>query len=344
MIDSTLTYTDIKTGAAITTRILDGFEDSSFNKEQWNQLLESGDTDTVNLTWDWQRSWWQSFGKGKLLLIAAERNGSVIAVAPFFTDQGMIYNLFPEDALDFIGDISDSSVLDAMLETARSVVDNFAGFRFYFIPHTSRTGKLLREAAIRLNLNCYDEGSLPSPWLDLKTSPDVALNITRKKSLRRHENYFLREGDLEVLHFTEAEKILPHLENFFDQHISRRNATNASSLFLDSKQRDYYTRLTKEISSTGWLRFTCINWNVRPIAFHYGLSYKGRYLYGIPSFDIELAEHSPGEVLLRQLLLAAISEGASTFDFGMGDELYKYRFSTDVTQLHTWGLYPLKAV
>ena len=340
MIDSTLTYTDIKTGSAISTRILDGFEDSSFNKDQWNQLLESGDTDTVNLTWDWQRSWWQSFGKGKLMLIAAERNGSVIAVAPLFTDQGMIYNLFPEDALDFIGDISDSAVLDAMLKTAHSVVADFVGFRFYFLPHTSRTGKLLMEAAVRLNLNCYDEGSLPSPWLDLKTSPDVALNITRKKSLRRHENYFLREGDLEVLHFTESEKILPHLENFFKQHISRRNSTNASSLFLDSKQCDYYTRLTREISPTGWLRFTRINWNGRPIAFHYGLSYKGRYLYGIPSFDIDLAEHSPGEVLLRQLLLAAISEGATTFDFGMGDELYKYRFSTDVTELHTWGMYP----
>ena len=335
-----LTYSDIKNSPVITTRILEGFDDPRFTKNDWNKLLVSGDTDTVNLTWDWQRSWWKSFGRGKLLLVIAERNGYSIALAPLFSDQGMIYNLFPEDALDFVGDISDSSVLDAILETARSVVADFVGFRFYFIPHTSRTGRLLMEAAERLHLNCYDEGSLPSPWLDLKTSPDVALNITRKKSLRRHENYFLREGNLEVLHFTEAEKILPHLENFFEQHISRRNATNASSLFLNAKQRDYYTRLTKEISPTGWLRFTRINWNGRPIAFHYGLSYKGRYLYGIPSFDIELSEHSPGEVLLRQLLLEAISEDASTFDFGMGDELYKYRFSTDVTELQTWGLYP----
>ena len=337
-----LTYSDIKNSPVITTRILEGFDDPRFTKNEWNKLLVSGDTDTVNLTWDWQRSWWKSFGRGKLLLVVAERNGYSIALAPLFSDQGMIYNLFPEDALDFVGDISDSSVLDAILETARSVVADFVGFRFYFIPHTSRTGRLLMEAAERLNLNCYDEGSLPSPWLDLKTSPDLALNITRKKSLRRHENYFLREGNLEVLHFTEAEKILPHLENFFEQHISRRNATNASSLFLDSKQRDYYTRLTKEISPTGWLRFTRINWNGRAIAFHYGLSYKGRYLYGIPSFDIELAEHSPGEVLLRQLLLASISEEASTFDFGLGDESYKYRFSTNVTELQTWGLYPVE--
>ena len=90
----------------------------------------------------------------------------------------------------------------------------------------------------------------------------------------------------------------------------------------------------------GWLRFTCITWNDRPIAYHFGLCYRGRYLFGIPSFAIDLARYSPGEVLLRQLLIAAIEEGAHTFDFGIGDEAYKYRFATDVVQLRTWGLYP----
>jgi len=339
MIDS-LPYSDVKDCSAIKTRVLEGFEDPSLTKDAWNKLLEQGDTDTVNLTWDWQRSWWKSFGRGKLLLVVAERNGYSIALAPLFSDEGMIYNLFPEDALDFVGDVSDPSVLDALLKTARNAVEDFVGFRFYFIPHTSRTGFLLKDAAARLNLNYYDEGSLPSPFLDLKSEPEKALNMTRKKSLRRHENYFTREGKLEVLHFSKAEDILPHLEEFFEQHIARRNTTTASSLFLDIKQRDYYKRLTTEISSTGWLRFTRLNWNGKAIAFHYGLSYKGRYLYGIPSFNMELAEHSPGEVLLRQLLLAAISEGATSFDLGMGDEAYKYRFSSNVTHLHTCGMYP----
>ena len=81
-------------------------------------------------------------------------------------------------------------------------------------------------------------------------------------------------------------------------------------------------------------------WNGRPLAFHYGFSYRGRYLYGVPSFDIELARHWPGEVLLRHVLLAAIEEDAETFDFGIGDEPYKYRFATHETMLRTWGLYP----
>jgi CelD/BcsL family acetyltransferase involved in cellulose biosynthesis len=44
--------------------------------------------------------------------------------------------------------------------------------------------------------------------------------------------------------------------------------------------------------------------------------------------------------LLRHLVLAAIEENAHTFDFGFGDEAYKYRYATDVVRLQTWGLYP----
>lgn len=329
------------TTTTVTTHILENFDDSTFNQEQWMQLLQLGDTDGVNLTWQWQRMWWETFGRGELMLIVVERDCQTVALAPFFTDGGMVFNICPEDCLDFVGDISDPAVLDAILETARAHVKNFTGFRFYFIPDSSRTGERLQASAKRLSLNCCDEGNIPSPAIDIAGQPETALAATCKKSLRRHENYFIREGTLDVQHMQDAASILPHLDDFFEQHITRRNATEHPSLFQDPVQRNYYRRLTQDISPTGWLRFTRIDWNGRPIAFHYGLSYRGRYSFGIPSFAIELSRHSPGEVLLRQLLLAAIDEGAETFDFGIGDEEYKYRFATHVKRLHTWGLYPI---
>ena len=132
--DALLKYIDIKTDPAINLRILHGFDDPAFSKNDWDKLLQSGDTDAVNLTWEWQRSWWRSFGRGKLLLLLAEKDGKPVALAPLFSDEGMIYNLFPEDVLDFVGDISDPEVLDALLRAAMAAVDNFLGFRFYFIP------------------------------------------------------------------------------------------------------------------------------------------------------------------------------------------------------------------
>ena len=164
--------------------------------------------------------------------------------------------------------------------------------------------------------------------------------VTRKKSLVRHENFFRREGKFEVLHLRDSEAVQPYLEEFFEQHCCRRAATPHPSLFCDPASRAHYRRLTSVAAAQGWLRFTRVLWNGQAIAYHFGLSYQGRYLWGIPSFAIDLARHSPGEALLRQVLLAAIEEGASTFDFGIGDEAYKYRFATQVTHLRNWGLYP----
>jgi len=328
--------------AVVTTKILTGFADAAIGPELWSQLLEQGDTNAVNLTCQWQRNWWETFGRGKLLLIAAERAGQIVAIAPLFADGGMIFNICPEDHLDFVGDVSDPEVLDSILSTARSALPDFLGFRFYFFPDSSHSGQRLQESAARLNLVCYEDEAIPSPLMDLSRNPELAHAATRKKSLVRHERFFTREGNLQVRHYRTAADILPQLPEFFEQHVARRAATPHPSLYCQPIQRAYYERLTRAVAPTGWLRFTRVEWNGRPIAFHYGACYRGRFVFGIPSFDIALARHSPGEVLLRQLLIAALEEKAETFDFGVGDETYKYRFSTDVIQLRNWGLYPFQ--
>jgi CelD/BcsL family acetyltransferase involved in cellulose biosynthesis len=326
------------TTTTVNARILNGFD--AIDPQQWSALLRRGDTDAVNLTWPWQRGWWEAFGRGRLLLVGAEDEGELAALAPLFADGGMIFNVCPEDHLDFVGDVGDPEILDALLETARAQVQDFVGFTFYFVPDTSRTGPRLRAAADRLGLVCCLENETPCPRLDLAGQPEAARASTRKKSLVRHERFFRREGELQVRHMGDATTVLGHLDEFFDQHVARRAATAAPSLFTDPAQREYYRRQTRVVGPLGWLRFTRIDWNGRPIAFHYGLCYRGRYLFGIPTFAIDLARRSPGEVLLRQLLLAAIEEGARCFDFGIGGEAYKDRFATDVPRLQTWGLYP----
>src|SRR5262245_60744181 len=175
----------------VTTEVLTGFHDPRIGPGVWGQLLKRGQTNAVNLTWHWQRCWWNAFGRGRLLLIAAWRDDKLTAIAPLFADSGMIFNICPEDHLDFVGDVSDAAVFDAILIAARDCVDDFLGFRFYFIPDRSTTGLHLEQAASRLGLDCLKEESLADPEFDLSRTD--ALVATRKKSLLRHENYFRRE-------------------------------------------------------------------------------------------------------------------------------------------------------
>lgn len=328
--------------AAVKSHVLAGFDDPVIGRERWNSLVQQGATDAMFLTWQWQRAWWEAFGRGRLLLIAIERQGQVVAIAPLFSDSGMVFFVGSggSDYLDFIGDIRDPAVLDAILETARDHVQDFLGFRFYHVLESSPTGQRLKEAADRLGLTCFDEGKLAAPQLNLVAHPEVALAATKKQSLVRHEAFFRREGRLDVRHLRDEGAILAQLDLFFSQHIARWEAMPHPSLFHDPLKRAFYERLTRRMADTGWLRFTRVEWNDRPIAFHFGFCYGGRFMWYKPSFAIDLARRSPGEVLLRQLLLAAIEEGAHTFDFGLGDEPFKRRFATHTAHVGTWGLYP----
>jgi CelD/BcsL family acetyltransferase involved in cellulose biosynthesis len=324
-------------------RVANSFDDPLVARRRWTEMLACSPIDSVNLTWEWQRNWWNTFGRAELMLTVVERGQQPICIAPLFVEHGLVFNICPEDQLDLIGEVTGPETIEAILLSVLKQVDGFQGMKMYFVPHTSSTGVYLEQAAERIGLTCVREGCLAAPRLDIAACPDVAEGCTRKKSLVRHENYFRRTGRFDVQHARAAEDILPHLDEFFAQHIARRAATPNPSLFVDAKQREYYRSIVQDIGPTGWLRFTRLEWNGRAIAFHFGLCRGGRYLFGIPSFDIELHRYSPGEVLLRQLILAAIEEGAAVFDFGPGEEPYKYRFATSEVRLETWGVYPKSA-
>lgn len=319
----------------IKTRIYGSFDDPMLGAEQWNLLVRVGDTDVIFLTWHMQRAWWETVGRGQLLLIAAERCGQIVAIAPLYAEHGMVFFVGSgnSDYLDFIGDVSAPETLTALLATARACVPDFVGFRFYCILAQSRTGARLQAAAERLGLVCYDEKTWPTPQVLLAEQQEAVQAAANGSRLRKRERYFRSRGVLELRQFSDGETILPQLEQFFAQYQSQWDeSTYGDPVFL--------TRLTQVAAHTGWLRFSRLDWEGRPIAFEYGWRYRDTYFGGPSCFAGDLRRRSPGQVLLRQLLLAACAEGLSKYDLGVGDEPYKLRYATHIHYVHTWGLYP----
>jgi CelD/BcsL family acetyltransferase involved in cellulose biosynthesis len=322
--------------------LLKDFDDPAISPELWNGLLHQGSTDEIFLTWQWQKTWWEVFGRGDLLLIMAEKNGEPLCIAPLFADQGMIFftGSGGSDYLDFIGEIPDIKILEKMLAFAREATSDFKGFLFYHIPASSGTHNMLADVAGLRNWYSCEEGEYISPRIEMNLYPDSAGQSIMKKSLRRHETWFIRNGNLKVNHFQTSNEILPHLGTFFRQHIDRWLQTPYPSLFLKNEECRFYRQLTEILSDTGWLRFTVVEWNNTIIAFHFGFYYQGSFFWYKPSFDISMARNSPGEVLIRHLLLNAVSEKAHIFDFGLGDETFKRRFSTTNRRVINQGVYP----
>ena len=316
-------------------RLLTGFDD--LPDAAWAELLERSPTRVVFLTRGWLEAWWQTLGQGTLLLALAERDGRHVALAPLYArgDTVSFLGTDSSDYLDFLGDISEPAVLDGLLAAAREA-GAASAFRLAVVPERSPTTAHLAAAAARLGLGLRSDEPVPAPALHRAGLVDAA----RKKSLIRHENWFRRNGELSVVHTAHGHTILPELDRFFAQHVERCTAAPYPSLFEDERHRAFYRRLTEQNAETRWLRFTRVDWDGAPIAYHFGMSFRGSFLWYKPSFELSLARRSPGEVLLRQLLIAAHDQGAQTFDFGIGDEAFKHRFATSFPRTRTWTLAP----
>ena len=144
--------------------ILDGFDDAALSAARWDELLGLGDTDVVYLTRQCQSTWWDTLGRGRLMLVAGERDGRIVALAPLYAEEGMLFFVGSGhvDYMDFIGDIESPDILEAVLGTAARAIPEFCGFRLYAIPGASRTGPLLQASAASLGWAC----GMESPFDD----------------------------------------------------------------------------------------------------------------------------------------------------------------------------------
>jgi CelD/BcsL family acetyltransferase involved in cellulose biosynthesis len=327
--------------SSIQTHILTGFDDPRIGPEEWSRLLATGDTDVIFLTHEWCRSWWETLGRGKLLLIAAERDGRIVALAPLFAIDGMIFfaGAGVSDYLDFIGEIDSPGTLRALLETARGQVPDFCGFRFHHVPERSRTSSLLRGAAAELGLEFHFVTRIAAVEIDLAQQAE-AVRAAIDRRMRRREDRLRREGNLVIRQETDAAVIRGLLSRFYPLHIARWKDDANGGPFAIPAQRNFLETFIASAGEHGWNRFLWMEWNGEFLGATVDWYYRGAHFSGPWCFSPEHAKFSPGQVLLRQSVFAAFDAGLHTLDLGTGDQPYKLRLPSRTKKCETWGLYP----
>jgi CelD/BcsL family acetyltransferase involved in cellulose biosynthesis len=327
--------------SAIRTRILSGFDDPACDPGCWLNLLRQGPTDVVYLTWQWQRAWWDTHGDGELLLVAAEREGRVIAVAPFYFFESGIYFVGAGEAeyTDFIGDCSDPKVLAALIATARAAAPGLEDMKLHLMPETTPTVPRLAEAASLLGLELVLIREHPAADIDLTADAEEVRGAVSRSILEK-ENYFRRHGELEIRTLTCVDEIRPLLPEFYAQHIRRWERKERPSEFHQAKHRNLLERFLDLAKDTAWIRYLQINWKGRFLAAEFAWHYQSTHFAGPWCFDVAHANHSPGRVLLRHSVLAALAAGLRKYDFGGGLPDANFHLPLRPKMCHVWGLYP----
>jgi CelD/BcsL family acetyltransferase involved in cellulose biosynthesis len=156
----------------------------------------------------------------------------------------------------------------------------------------------------------------------------------------KREQAFRARGSLAVSSITDVAAMRALLPEFYEQYDARWRAKGEPGEFADPRRRAFLERALDLAADTGWARFLRIEWEGRFLAAEFAWHYKGTHFSAPWCFAMAEARHSPGHVLLRQSLLAALEAGLHTYDLGIGDQEYKFRLPVHTLNCLTLGFYP----
>jgi CelD/BcsL family acetyltransferase involved in cellulose biosynthesis len=334
----------VKSGTnRIRTTRLERWESLPDLEAAWNDLLHRSPACGPFQSFPWHVCWWRAFGDPHELFVILAYSGSrLVGIAPMMItrERGPVGQVqrnvhfigstnHASDYCDFITDPDVPEALDALLEeicassnrVSRIDLSHFPSHS----PNQARTLEYFKSRGMRTTVEFQADAPvriLGDRKGDLKTA--------NKSSLKRHSGFFQKSGDLRFYRCASEAEIVGYLERFFEQHRAKWARTDSPSQFFDTAQQAFYRELVGELFPYGWLRFDVVLFNGAPLAFHFGFEYRRRFIWYKPTYDIQFASRSPGEVLIKFLLEDAIERKLEEFDFTVGSEPFKYRFANRV--------------
>lgn len=309
-------------------RDVDGFDALA---GEWNGLLRRSTADTVFLTLEYQRLWWETLGDGALYILASRDGESLVGIAPLFAVPG-------RRMLTTVGCVEVSDYLDWIAargreaEVCAAVVEHLAGpdapawdeIALCNVPQDSPTLRLLPPLAEARGwaVSIVKEEvcpivRLPRTWDDYLGMLDKKERHELRRKLRRAEagtTWYI----VGASHDLEAE-----VEDFLRLMAA---STPEKAAFLTPRMRLFFHRLARAAYEAGWLQLAFLEVEGRKAAAYLNFVYGNRVLVYNSGLDWRtFPQLSAGLVLAAHCIRYAIEQGYEAFDFLRGNERYKYQ-------------------
>jgi CelD/BcsL family acetyltransferase involved in cellulose biosynthesis len=303
---------------------------------EWNLLLSRSGTDTIFLTHEWQRGWWHFFSPGRELLLLSLRQGQeLVGIAPFYRQQldgrTVIQLVGGTEVCDYLDVIAlpdhADRVYQAIFEFFAADLTDWDEIDFHCIPAASPY-QALHEAATKQGLvvqrrveDVCPITPLPAAWDDYLAT----LNKKQRHEIRRKIRRANREAQVEWYMTSDPVRLSEDMEDFFDLH--RRSSPDKEDFMSEPTMQGFFHEVAQFSLARGWLELSFLLINGEKTATMLCFAYDNQTLVYNSGYDPQrFAYLSPGIVLLGYHIQDSIAKGRTAFDFLRGDEVYKYRF------------------
>jgi len=285
--------------------------------------------------------WRHYAGTGSVAILCARREGALVAALPLLIKRESMARVAKLLCGSFAG--TDLALARAEpLSTAEQLLSHARELPLDFLRlHGLKPGACIG-AALEAAGETLKEEEIGAPALTIEHSWEqtYARNTTSKtRSLHRRRWRQLAEiGSLDVQLARSREELEPAIDEALHLHRLRwRENPDDYTDLTTARGSEFQREVVRVLAPTDTARIALLRLDGRAIAFHYYFVLEGTMFVHRLAFDPEFGEHSPGLLTTLRAIELAAAEGATSVDFGRGEERYKAQLADGVKPLR-WGV------
>lgn len=299
----------------------------------WSQLEAAGTYLNPFLTWEWQWSWWETFGAGyKPYFLVLRQEEEVVGLVPLCTpkaDRATLQFTGGLQLSDHLGMLAlagkERAVAAAMLAWAQGQ-EAISCLDLHFLVEGSASLVVLREEAEARGLAVEEEVEAVSPGLTLPADFDAYLAASLGKKDRHELRRKYRRLDQERPGWKVLTQDDIGLERALQTFLRLLGSSgDHKKAFLSKEVEAFFGLVSQRLNERGWLRIHLLESDGEMLAAIFGFTEGGVWHLYNSGYDPQFGALSPGLLCVAEGIRAAISEQCRCADMLRGDEPYKYR-------------------
>ncbi len=197
---------------------------------------------------------------------------------------------------------------------------------------------------IKVDINCVDLQNQPekikniaNPFFDyLSTKNEYTysglilknftnFNKSQISDIKYQQKRLNNKGTLSFKFAKNSEEQKKILNFIIENKVIQYQSTNAWNLFQNSGNKFFFLYSNLKLGQN--LSLSYISHGEDIIAAHLGYVYMGAFYYLFPAYNLKYKKYSPGKILLNFLVNHCKSNDFNYFDFTIGSEIYKKKWS-----------------
>ena len=329
-------------------------------RQEWEELLQSSDSDGFFLTWEWLYTWWKHLaGDEQLLIIAVRCEGVLIALAPCCLNSASLIHRRLLPVLEFLGSgFVGSDYLDVIVrrgheeEACQALSSCLAGQRLTLKwTQLKRGGCLAAGVAAALVENGWSVAETLTnicPFIPLAgkswDSYLASLGAEHRYNFHRKWKRLNRDCSVSLEQVRTQAQCRESIDLVIALHNLRWRDRGGSDAFHAPALVEFHREFSQIALERGWLRLYVLRLDGKPAACLYGFLYRRTFYFYQSGLDAAYDKYSAGLITMGLAIKSAIEEGVEEYDLLHGNEAYKSHWSYDSRGLIRLEMYPPRAL